>query len=1026
MDSGEQDNCSLLSVSDTQRILESSSSDPFRIPTSAPASVVPTTRSSGISASNFDLYLTSRRYKTVYDFCVLTLRKSFSCPERPKLLLAALQSLLNGCCSAKAFQDLERVKQGGALDQELAFKQPPLALRIAQEYLALLNFEYPDYGVQQIDTFLKPEEIQKVRQAEKWERGQEEERQTQWGRNDELWLQEDSVRRVVEAALSLQGEGVEKAGLDVSEVGLCLEGEEVLVVSEEWLQKPQDYIKNETLIKRFKPEKYIYTHDRRLCLKSGLLPYLHYRLLRVSKFLPLAKLHGCPYAILRSPAEINLPVISIYWPDDSRRKLQVSSFDTIADITRSIKPFLLKGTECRVWVFSHFSLSPAYLSKLGQAQSLAYFPGTVARDTDTVGSLRLGFNGNSLYIEYQKNFKYYYLTETSQDPRCAHCLQSPNTNSFPFTHCSRAKYCSFACAQADRLLHAPFCERRSCWRGLFQSSQARETAARCSGLNNYGAVCYANAVLQGLASFTAVKQLARRVIRQRTWEREGSAEGLQLVRLFSQLIVRLRSASPASTTAKALISTLEGSYPQFRPRELHDSHEFLTCLLAALHETLKKAGPQPLNLPEELKSWQKHWIQFTAEQESDIGKALYGMLQTTVICSCGNRESTYQEFSTLELPLSDYIPTEKVEIRYFPTDSQPILVQIATQREIRVSDLAASISDTGQAESVALAYQRGTDLVILSPETVLVNYIAAKVPLLAYARPKDSTAQLYEVRFTVNDKEVALPRVGFVQERMTLADVHKAVFRSLQVYYSKREDFTSPKRDNSYDLYYQHSDPKVLCQLCGSNTEKGCPLPYTGAEAKGFLWQFGPVVKLDVRWNPQQHRVDLNRVDEEKQVHVRKVMNCVSLSTCLDTMLAEEKLDAKNCWKCPACAKQVEACLHLSIVHAPNALILHIKRFNASGITLRKLVDKVDFPIDLVLNLKPDQAEMSTKKTYSLCSVIIHQGASLESGHFCAVSRVGSRWMLLDDSKVTEVSEEDVLQMEAYLLFYECVEGQES
>lgn len=1011
----------LASGSDTL-ILDSSEFDPDLISGSAPSSGRPNTSSNDISADNFDHHLSSCHYKQVYHYCVNSLRRSFTFSDRAQTLLAAAQSLLKGCCSAKAYQEMERKEKKRILEPEMAFKLPLLALRVAQEYIAVLNFEYPDYGDLGIEKFLNPEEIQRVQTEE---RRQEDEGQSQWGQEEELILQENSVRRLLESERHASGLDVQEVGLSLEGEKASLEGEMLFVVAEEWFSEQRNYIQNEGIIKRFKPDKYIYTRDRRIYLKSGLLPYLHYRLLRPEEFLPLARLYGCPYAILRSPWEIHLPVISIYWPEDCHRKLQVSSLDTIADIKAVIESFLMKRTQCRVWVFSHFSLSPAYLSKLEQAQSLTYFPGTIAQDTDTVGHLRLGFNGNSLFVEYQRNSKYY-LTDTLTDSRCANCLQKPEKAAFALDcpHCSKAKYCSPACLQTGRGLHSPFCERRSCWQRLLQPSPARETAAQCSGLKNYGAVCYGNAVLQGLASFTAVRQLAKMIVRQTG---EGDEEKLRLARLFGQLIVRLRSASQAATTAKPLISTLKRSYSQFRSRELHDSHEFLTCLLAALHESLQKANPQALNLPEGLPVWRRHWTEFTSKQESPIAKALYGMLQTSVVCSCGNRESTYQEFSTLELPLSDYIPTEQVQIRYFPVNSAAILIHIGTQREIRVSDLVATLSDQNQAESVVLAYQRGTELVILSPETELMNYIAARAPLLAYARPKDA-AGLYEVHLTVEGKEVALPRIGFMQEKMTLADLHRSVFHSFEVYYNKSEIFAPPKGDrtNGYDLYYQHIDPTVPCGLCGRLKEPGCPLPYTGAEAIGFLGQFGLKVRLDVRWHPQQQRVNLKRLDEEKQVRMGKVMNCVSLRSCLDTMLAGEKLDAENRWKCAKCCKQVEAYLHLSLIHAPNALILHIKRFNASGTTLRKLTDKVEFPVDLVLDLKPDQAQAPIPKTYSLCSVIIHQGATLESGHFCAVSRVGSRWMLLDDSKVVEISEEEMLRMEAYLLFYECVEGLES
>jgi ubiquitin C-terminal hydrolase len=543
----------------------------------------------------------------------------------------------------------------------------------------------------------------------------------------------------------------------------------------------------------------------------------------------------------------------------------------------------------------------------------------------------------------------------------------------------------------------------------------------CCGLKNYGAVCYGNAVLQGLASFTAVRRLAKKA------KKQGDREDLKLVRVFAELILRLRSPSQSAISAKPLISALTERYPQFRPRELHDSHEFLTCLLASLHDLLKVPHSLPLDLPKELLSGQKNWVEFLAKQESGIAKALYGMIQTTVSCPCGHYECTYQEFSTLELPLTVYVETEQVEVRFFPVESKSILLHVAIQRKITVSDLAASLAGMEEmGQTVMIAYERGPELMIPSEDLVLRKHIAAKVPLIAYARPKGYSAVYYEVRIVLKSEEVAIPRVVFVREGMTLVEVHRAVYQALRVYYNKDEEFKPPNGDstNGYDLYYVHTSPIMECLLCGREGGS-CPLPYSGADAMGFIRQFGPKVRLEVRWHHKQSRIDLKKLDKVKCVLTRKIMNTVSLSSCLSSMLADESLDADNRWTCPTCFKQVTAGIHLSLVHAPNALILHIKRFNASGTTLRKLVDKVQFPIDLVLNLQSDQAERPVNKTYSLCSVIIHQGATLESGHFCAVSRVGSHWLLLDDCKVTEITEEEVLGVEAYLLLYECVEGQE-
>jgi ubiquitin carboxyl-terminal hydrolase 22/27/51 len=55
---------------------------------------------------------------------------------------------------------------------------------------------------------------------------------------------------------------------------------------------------------------------------------------------------------------------------------------------------------------------------------------------------------------------------------------------------------------------------------------------------------------------------------------------------------------------------------------------------------------------------------------------------------------------------------------------------------------------------------------------------------------------------------------------------------------------------------------------------------------------------------------------------------------------------------------------------------------------------------------------------YDLASAIVHDGAGLNEGHYIAYIRQGDRWCLFNDDKVTLVSEGDVLNADAYLLFY--------
>ena len=96
----------------------------------------------------------------------------------------------------------------------------------------------------------------------------------------------------------------------------------------------------------------------------------------------------------------------------------------------------------------------------------------------------------------------------------------------------------------------------------------------------------------------------------------------------------------------------------------------------------------------------------------------------------------------------------------------------------------------------------------------------------------------------------------------------------------------------------------------------------------------------------------------------------------------------------------------------------------------RKMQGKIDFPLEI--NMQPytvasGSSSANSKKggttrsdiyMYDLSSAIVHDGAGLNEGHYIAYIRQGDRWCLFNDDKVTLVSEGDVLNADAYLLFY--------
>ncbi|KZZ97047.1 Ubiquitin carboxyl-terminal hydrolase family protein [Ascosphaera apis ARSEF 7405] len=108
----------------------------------------------------------------------------------------------------------------------------------------------------------------------------------------------------------------------------------------------------------------------------------------------------------------------------------------------------------------------------------------------------------------------------------------------------------------------------------------------------------------------------------------------------------------------------------------------------------------------------------------------------------------------------------------------------------------------------------------------------------------------------------------------------------------------------------------------------------------------------------------------------------------------------------------------LNVLHA--SWVASPERFERTPTTTEKMQGKIDFPLSI--NMMPyttdPSAQNSGRYMYDLSSAIVHTGTTVDSGHYYAYCRQGEQWFLFNDDKVLQVSIADVLNANAYLLFY--------
>ncbi|XP_076924525.1 ubiquitin carboxyl-terminal hydrolase 2-like [Bidens hawaiensis] len=144
---------------------------------------------------------------------------------------------------------------------------------------------------------------------------------------------------------------------------------------------------------------------------------------------------------------------------------------------------------------------------------------------------------------------------------------------------------------------------------------------------------------------------------------------------------------------------------------------------------------------------------------------------------------------------------------------------------------------------------------------------------------------------------------------------------------------------------------------------------------------------------------------------------------CLVNGLGERVVEDKNDAKSSSDKVTRDASKRILINSVPPILTIHLKRLSqdARG-RLRKLNGHVDFKeiIDLEAYMDPRRKDKGRYK-YRLIGVVEHMGTMM-GGHYVAYVRGGEGgklWYNASDASVREVSLEEVLRCEAYILFYQ-------
>lgn len=143
-----------------------------------------------------------------------------------------------------------------------------------------------------------------------------------------------------------------------------------------------------------------------------------------------------------------------------------------------------------------------------------------------------------------------------------------------------------------------------------------------------------------------------------------------------------------------------------------------------------------------------------------------------------------------------------------------------------------------------------------------------------------------------------------------------------------------------------------------------------------------------------------------------------SIDEGVELYFARERLEDTG-YKCESCKKRVTATKQFSIERAPIALCVQLKRFSMLGGKINK---HISMKHTLNLNNYASNKAENRNLSYRLVSLVTHIGASQHCGHYTAIGCTESgQYYHFDDSMVSHVQPQRVLETQAYLLFYELI-----
>lgn len=595
------------------------------------------------------------------------------------------------------------------------------------------------------------------------------------------------------------------------------------------------------------------------------------------------------------------------------------------------------------------------------------------------------------------------------------------------------------------------------------------------GLNNLGNSCYFNSGVQCLLHTIP---LVSNFVLNDEWKKDLNLTNKigmkgELANLFASLANDVWSGQFSKISPSNLKNIIGRFRDTFNGFGQQDSHELIYAMLDGIHEDLNRCKEKPQihqvegdGSDDDVKSTEA-WNQYKLINDSIIVDTFDGLFRSNLLCpNCNKLTVVFDPYRSISIPIENehihtlnvtYVPFDFIEGRRtftidFPSSLDNDFNKFASEEISKLIGKSVKVK-LGAQFNKGFPLIWGFKFICMSKATVY----AFEIP-----KDKDDETSLFaacciQVKPKINTQGVInfLSRIEipFIVDVSDLPDYfdegegkklfEKKIEEKLNKLWEKKNDkkeeqvneILKKKVDLTPPSHITFSEPsqKLAVEFKNiqpylENTQKE-NVKTPSKSSKNFI---GSIAFIYINENSNLLFSALIRNIQIKSEKKASVSDVVTLSKCFEYFSMPEILDEKNKWLCPKCNQFVCAEKKLSIWKLPRVLIIHLKRFDGSGLTTRKITDFVDFPE--ILDMKkyvvgPQKNENEIK--YKLFAVS-NQYGNLNGGHYTAEVRVrdpkevdkDKGWYKFNDSTVSKSSESEAHSSAAYVLFYERINNE--